>query len=160
MDRDRDLGPSVNSAPEWVICALLALARAGRLARSAWFAATVRLAPGPRLQAGFPESACGDGEQPAPRFAGLPQQLPAPARLPPLLAGAASLNSRLAATCSKASTTPGHQHNMLSRAEPVRTLTLRGGPYPRPSLDGWKPLCDAAFRGVQAQTFGCGSPKA
>jgi len=51
MHRDRDLGPSVNSAPEWVICALLALAGWAALLGSPRLS-LARARPG--LRAGFP----------------------------------------------------------------------------------------------------------
>jgi hypothetical protein len=70
-------GPSVNSAPEWVICALLALARAGRLARSAWFAAAVWPAPERALATRPPGLAVSQLIHPAQASAFLPARSPA-----------------------------------------------------------------------------------
>ena len=132
MHRDRDLGPSVNSAPEWVICALLALARAGRLTRSAWFAAAVWPVPGPRRRGRVPGECVrrwGAARTEVRRITAATAR-PAPGPAAAAAGRAASLNSRLASNLQQ-----GIVHTRLSaqRAEPGRA-----GAYPCPAR--WRPL--------------------
>ena len=81
--------------------------------------------------------------------------------LPPLQAGGRELELTVGQQlCSRPSSTPAHQRNALSRAKPVRTLSRTAAPYPAPvwRLETYCVRC--SISGVQAQTFGCGSPEA
>jgi hypothetical protein len=132
--------------------ALLALARADRLARSAWFAATVWPVPGPRRRGRVSRRVrAAVGSSPhrgSPDYRGN-----CPPRPGPVAAAAgrsrASLNPRLASNLQQGIV---HTRSSAQRAEPGRAgahPAPRGGPLPASRPGRLEPLCAAACAGFR-----------